>query len=163
MNSNITDNHCESNQKLTVTDSGGGIFNRHICILINCTIARNTALCGGGIYNTGDLTVQDCIITHNNANFLCGAGIYNLGVWHIDQNSIIANNSPDNTFPARPSSGLGEPPINNPIGENNPRDPANVDTAQAKTVSMQETGTPLTGIVLAVSLLLGGLCCSKRK
>jgi hypothetical protein len=59
---------------------GGGIFNSGTLTLQNCTVSGNTATqvgpnFGGGIYNAGTLTVVGSIVSGNTAG--SGGGIYN--------------------------------------------------------------------------------------
>ena len=70
------------------SDSGCGIFNSGSgTIVINGGSIKNnsytgTNVFGGGIYNAGTLTLNNCIISGNKA--MMGAGIYNLGSFTMD-------------------------------------------------------------------------------
>ena len=61
---------------------GGGIYNSGTLTLNNCTITQNTGPqydgYGGGIYNNGNLTVKNSAITQN-IIYYYGGGIYNNG------------------------------------------------------------------------------------
>ena len=74
---------------------GGGILNKGILTVANCTITGNSALriggYGGGIYNVFDtLTVMDCIISGNTASY-GGGGIINGGTMTVTNSAILGN------------------------------------------------------------------------
>jgi hypothetical protein len=62
---------------LTITgdDTGGGIFNDGILTVDNCTITGNTWDYGGGLYNEGIAAISDSTISGNSA--LSGGAVYN--------------------------------------------------------------------------------------
>lgn len=78
------------------SDSGCGIFNSGSgTIVINGGSIKNnsytgTNVFGGGIYNAGTLTLNNCIISGNKA--MMGAGIYNLGSFTMNGGLIKDNN-----------------------------------------------------------------------
>jgi Right handed beta helix region len=81
-------------------DSGGGIHNGegNTVNLISSTIADNTAVTGGGVYNQGTLRLQSSAITRNTATGGpgSGGGVFNDGgTVIIDANSTVSNNVPD--------------------------------------------------------------------
>jgi hypothetical protein len=82
---------------------GGGIWNAGTLTVQNCTIAENSPSAGpgGGIYNSGTLTVQNCTIAGNTA--YGGGGIYNSGTLTV-QNCTIAGNTAN---ASGPSAGVG--------------------------------------------------------
>jgi CSLREA domain-containing protein len=78
---------------------GGGIDNFNgIVSILNCTIDNNSALLGGGIYNDGELYINNSIINGNNA-VDAGGGIYNTasaqgdGVVNVENITISQNTS----------------------------------------------------------------------
>ncbi len=78
---------------------GGGIFNMGTLVVENNNrgpgdgeaISGNLAAEGGGIYNLGDTTISDNMITNNGA-WVNGGGVYNLGSFTLVQGSNIQNN-----------------------------------------------------------------------
>ena len=61
--------------------------------LAGLTIRNGVADRGGGIYNTGDLTIKNCIISENSATNI-GGGVYNVrGTIDIGKGGIISENS----------------------------------------------------------------------
>ena len=77
----------------------GAIHNAGTATIINSTISRNRSLMGGGIYNTGALTVTSSIINNNfTSNDLVafpeqGPGIFNAPSGTVTlNNSIVADN-----------------------------------------------------------------------
>jgi hypothetical protein len=72
--------------------TGGGIENRGILTVTNCTISQNTATSGGGgVDNFGTLTLIHSTISENTAGFL-GGGILNSGSLTM-LNSSVSNNT----------------------------------------------------------------------
>jgi hypothetical protein len=77
---------------------GGGIENSGTLTVFNCTIENNTAQFGGGLYNNGTLTVTaNTYIQNNVAKAGLGGGIYNDGatvtVGVVGNPTFILNNS----------------------------------------------------------------------
>ncbi|MCB1921641.1 MAG: DUF642 domain-containing protein, partial [Candidatus Competibacteraceae bacterium] len=58
--------------------SGGGISNTGYLTLGNLTLSDNESTYGGGIYNTGSLALSDIMLSDNKA--VSGGGIYNSGL-----------------------------------------------------------------------------------
>lgn len=78
--------------------SGAGIFNEGNLTLNDCIIGNNNSGCsaGGGIFNTGTLILNECTVDNNfNNGFSDGGGIYNTGTVTIN-NSVISNNESEN-------------------------------------------------------------------
>jgi hypothetical protein len=74
---------------LTIADAhvtngdGGGVYNSGTLTLNNCTVSGNVALAGGGLVNGGALTLNNCTVSGNSAQANTqftrdGGGIYNL-------------------------------------------------------------------------------------
>jgi len=86
---------------LTITNGcdfdGGGVYNTGNGVLSNCVVTGNTSFGsegGAGIYNESDLLVVDCSIAGNMAtNSARGGGIYTVGNLLAVANSVIAGNS----------------------------------------------------------------------
>ncbi len=75
---------------------GGGIFNRGVTTLNNCSVRGGIAESGGGIHNeSGTLTLNDSLVSGNYAYGGCGGGLFNSGTVSI-YNSTISENSADN-------------------------------------------------------------------
>jgi CSLREA domain-containing protein len=70
---------------------GGGIHNTGTLTVTNSTVSGNSASRGGGIYNTGTLTVTNSTVSNNTS----GGGISNSGNLTVN-NSTISNNSSPN-------------------------------------------------------------------
>jgi hypothetical protein len=74
---------------------GGGIFNEGTVTLTNCTLANNFAEFGGGVFNGNLATLTNCTLSNNSAGTV-GGGIYNLDeATLILTNTIVAGNSSD--------------------------------------------------------------------
>ena len=72
---------------------GSGIYNQRDLTVIGCTISDNTTPNnGGGIRNTGTLTVVDSVVSGNAAGY--GGGIRNEGVLTVF-NSTVSDNTAD--------------------------------------------------------------------
>jgi CSLREA domain-containing protein len=81
-----------SNGSVTTNDSGGGIDNSGTLTLINLTVSNNSGGIGGGIGNgNGTLTLINSAVSNNSARE--GAGIGNLFGTVTITNSTISNNS----------------------------------------------------------------------
>ncbi|HEX4007364.1 MAG TPA: Ig-like domain repeat protein [Acidobacteriaceae bacterium] len=98
--------------------NGGGIANSGALTLTNCTIANNgTVFSGGGIYNTGTLTVVGSTIAGNSAADNGpgqGGGIDNEGNGTLNViNSTIANNSAQDGYGGGIAVGSGTATITN--------------------------------------------------
>jgi hypothetical protein len=75
---------------VTTPDTGGGIFNSGTLTINNSTLAGNSADKGGGIDNVGTLTVTSSTLARNSAG-LEGGGIVNGGTLTV-RNSTLAGN-----------------------------------------------------------------------
>jgi hypothetical protein len=71
---------------------GGGIDNSGTLTVSDSTLSGNLASLGGGIYNSGSLTVNNSTISSNNANSGGGGGIDNAGSLTVN-NSTLSGNS----------------------------------------------------------------------
>ncbi len=71
---------------------GGGIYNSGVLTITNCAITGNLANGGGGIINVGSLGVFGSTITGNTANF-DGPGLYNSGYAELFNSTISGNTS----------------------------------------------------------------------
>ena len=179
-------------QNSTVTGNtatyGGGIWNGYTLTLINSQVTGNTygwlggGICncgsglviinsqisgnrksgndcrGGGIYNyygaIGKL--QNSTITGNTAVY--GGGVYNDSWFYADSLSRISGNSPNDVAgnPITTSLSTAEGiPTNNVSA-------ASTTSSTTKTLRMHETGIPITGLLFAVLMVLGGLSSRRR-
>ena len=89
----------------TFGGSGGGIYNNGTLTVNNCTIYDNTAeIAGGGVRNNeGTLTVNNTIIYDNTAYFK-GGGLNNVGGTVTLKNSTISKNTSTGTWLPQPTS-----------------------------------------------------------
>jgi Domain of unknown function (DUF4347) len=71
--------------------NGGGILNTGTLTLNNSTVSGNTAVNGGGIYNGGTLALNSSTVSGNTA-FNGGGGISNFGTLSLN-NSIVSGNT----------------------------------------------------------------------
>lgn len=74
-----------------LTNTGRGIHNNGALRLIDSQVASNTANSGGGILNTGDLTLDRARVSRNRATASFGGGIYNEGALTLTQSSVTTN------------------------------------------------------------------------
>jgi hypothetical protein len=72
---------------------GGGIYNSGYLSLSNCTLSGNSAYSGGGIYNSGSLTLNNCTLSGNSSH--SGGGIYDNGGTSFLNNCTLSGNSSD--------------------------------------------------------------------
>jgi hypothetical protein len=75
---------------------GGGIFNSGTLTLANSTVSGNNAGFkignkGGGIYNDGTLTLTNSVVSGNNAT--SGGGIFNSGTLTLANSTVSGNNA----------------------------------------------------------------------
>ncbi len=75
--------------------SGGGIFSQgSALILTNSTVSGNTAFHGGGIWNSGMVTLNSSTVSGNSASGGIGGGIVNVGIGTLTlNNSTVSGNS----------------------------------------------------------------------
>ena len=71
--------------------SGGGLYNSGTLTITNSAIRGNTASGGGGLYNNGTLTITNSAIRGNTASD--GGGLYNNGTLVITNSAIRGNTS----------------------------------------------------------------------
>lgn len=76
---------------------GGGIYNNNSLYIENSAIQNNVAGYGGGISNSGILNICHSAIQYNTAAHN-GGGLYNQGTYHLDRETSIINNNPDNIY-----------------------------------------------------------------
>jgi hypothetical protein len=69
--------------------SGGGIANSGTLTLKNSIVIGNTSNSGGGIYNGGTLTLNNSTVSDNTSNF--GGGIDNLGTLTLNNSTVSGN------------------------------------------------------------------------
>jgi len=80
------------------TDTGGGIMNSGTLTLTNSIISGNSAsFRGGGIYNGGTLTMSDSTLSGNSATgsnpLVAGGGIFNVGTLTVTNSTLSANSA----------------------------------------------------------------------
>ena len=76
--------------------NGGGIYNGASALLelSKCAVTGNCAIkgSGGGIYNMGELSLNNCAVTGNNSDYR-GGGIYNMGELSLINCTVAGNRS----------------------------------------------------------------------
>ena len=87
---------------LTITggstgSNGGGILNSGTLTLIGSTLSNNSAFSGGGINNSGTMTVMDSTLWGNSAA-ISGGGIYNNGTMTVTNSKFSGNSVNHNNF-----------------------------------------------------------------
>ncbi|MCA9232205.1 MAG: hypothetical protein KDA57_16275 [Planctomycetales bacterium] len=70
--------------------SGGAIFNAENLTVTETTIWGNTALVGGGIYNTGTLLLQNLTLSDNQGS-INGGGLYSTGSAELESVTVYQN------------------------------------------------------------------------
>ena len=70
---------------------GGGISNSGSLTLTGCLVAHNAGQLGGGLYNDGQATIVDCTFSSNTA--LWGGGLFNAGILDLRSCLIQENES----------------------------------------------------------------------
>jgi hypothetical protein len=77
------------------TADGGGIFNNGTLTLNQCTVSgnstSNSADGGGAIFTIGTLTLNQCTVSGNSATDSDGGGIFNLGTLALNQCTLSGN------------------------------------------------------------------------
>ncbi len=76
------------------SSGGGGIENTGALTITDCTIFGNSAYLGGGITNLGRLTITNSAIDGNSTTSYDGGGVYNGGTLTITNSTIDGNSSP---------------------------------------------------------------------
>jgi len=69
--------------------TGGGIYNTGTLTVTNSTLSGNSANYGGGIYNAGALTVTNTTFSGNSASY--GGGIFNNGTLNVSSSTFFSN------------------------------------------------------------------------
>lgn len=95
---NVASNNTVVLNSLTITNGnavsgyGGGVYNGGTLTVNQCTLTGNgAAFFGGGIYNGGTLTLNQCTLSGNNASAYNGGGIYNDGILTVNQCTLSGN------------------------------------------------------------------------
>ncbi|MBO7602962.1 MAG: right-handed parallel beta-helix repeat-containing protein [Bacteroidales bacterium] len=78
---------------------GAGLVNMGTATLIDCTFIDNSCPTnGGGIWNSGTLSIEGGSIRNNSVSSGVGGGILNKGKLSLKGSPVIAGNVPDNLF-----------------------------------------------------------------
>ncbi len=81
--------------------SGGGIDNSGTVTLTNCTVGGNTATgMGGGIFNNGTVTLTNSTVSGNKTSsyYSFGGGIYNMGTVMLTNSTVSGNTAYTYTY-----------------------------------------------------------------
>ncbi len=91
-----------------VTEPGGGIFNSGNLTLDDVAVYLNVAIdeFGGGIANYNVLTITNSAVFSNTVDGADGGGIYNEGTLSLDTVDVYANEAPPAAFPAGFGGGI---------------------------------------------------------
>ncbi len=73
---------------------GGGIKNSGDLTLTSCTVSGNSAFAGGGIYNSGDLTLTSCTVSGNSAGAVGGGILNDDGTLTLTSCTVSGNSAP---------------------------------------------------------------------
>jgi hypothetical protein len=65
-------------------------------VLNSLTITNGNAVTGGGIYNGGTLTVNQCTLSGNSTSGDNGGALYNVSIMTVNQSTLTANSSSGN-------------------------------------------------------------------
>ncbi len=76
-------------------DHSGALLNEGKLALENCRFSGNSTADGGGVANTGELTMSDCLIEDNQA-WARGGGLYNTGTASLARCQITGNGTSNN-------------------------------------------------------------------
>jgi hypothetical protein len=79
-----------------IDNLGGGLWNSGQLTLNHSTVAHNTAYAIGGIFNMGALTLNSSTVSHNTATNGGGGGIYNCGANSGFQDFGLCTGTPGN-------------------------------------------------------------------
>jgi CSLREA domain-containing protein len=91
-NVSVSGNRTRSDATLSADAPGGGIFNAATLQLRNCTVSGNSAAdVGGGVHNTGIMTVLQSTIANNSALADRGGGIGNFNKATVILSTISGN------------------------------------------------------------------------
>lgn len=113
---------------------GGGVRNSGSLTLQNCALSANfTFDRGGAIYNdvTGNLTVTNCSFVQNNAQTPGGGAIYNLGSLLINNSTLSVNDCGGGTGGGIANAGNGTVHVRNTIIAGNTGDADGLDVSGA--------------------------------
>ncbi len=75
-----------------ISENGGGIYNKGNLTLDNVIVSNSESQSGGGIYSNGTLTMTNCTITNNKASDY-GGGIYSEGSLTMNDGAVTQNNA----------------------------------------------------------------------
>src|SRR6185437_964060 len=97
----------------TTGGNGGGIFigDSSTMSIVDSTVSNNSAVYGGGIYNTGTLNLTESTVSTNTASNdslpTSGAGIESLGTLALINSTIVNNQATGTGNPANVGGGVG--------------------------------------------------------
>lgn len=90
----ILQNGSAFNDPNSVTSgAGGGILNSGTLTLTGCTLSSSIASYGGGIYNDGALTLNGCTLVGNGVGDGAGGGVYSSGSLALTGCTILYNSA----------------------------------------------------------------------
>jgi hypothetical protein len=86
-----------ANNRGNPSRKGAGIYNAGDLSMDDCTVSGNHAMSneGGGIYNAGTMDLSRCLIYDNLTTFGSGSGIYNSGTARLNACTVARNDARD--------------------------------------------------------------------
>jgi len=81
-------------------NDGGGVRNSGSLSLVECVIAGNVADRGGGIFSDGQLTLMQCTVADNSATGGYGGGLYLAGSYSTISGGSVEGNTATSTYNA---------------------------------------------------------------
>ena len=97
---------------------GGGVYNSGNLTLTGCVVSGNTAPQGGGVQNDNTLTMNRCVIVGNTASPNFGGGLISYGAITMNNCLIVSNRSDQDTGGVGLSGGGSLTAINCTIARN---------------------------------------------
>jgi len=93
---NIYSSTISGNTTTNSGSAGGGIYNSGTVSMWNSTVSGNTSDYGGGIYNNTSITLSQCTVSSNTATYYGG------GIWNGANSDLKSTIVADNTAPIGP-------------------------------------------------------------
>jgi len=78
--------------------NGGGIYNSGTLSLVHVVVSGNSALMGGGIFNAGKLSLYDVFISGNSASNGPGGGLFNISASSLPISNVTFSNNTASSY-----------------------------------------------------------------